>query len=397
MAVLLCTLWSHPARAHEESSVLPESPGWRLGAALALADVRASAALPSQQLSGFLLRGDAGVDRRSSALEHAVLEAAWRMHPQWAAYVAVGQHDRDSAHTEAAWLRYQWRRQDAGAWSLQAGRSHPQLGPVMTAAGHMDSFALMPLAKRLATDGDWIDDGVQLSGQGEWASWTTHLNLGLWQGAAFPGAKQSPAVPTLHLGASRGDWRADAFVATFRPEGRGSLVQSNTGAHTHNAPDCSTLQTGVQCFSGRSSLSGASLQWASHDWPVTVQAAYWGRLDEGTLRSVNGVAEHVGKNHGVWLQALWQLRSNWTLGARSERIWAQLSLLGAGATLLAQEAGLVGSAPVRRDVAVLAWQPLPQAQLSAEAGREQQTDRSIGFAAVRLVLRGSRVLPWGQN
>ena len=150
---------------------------------------------------------------------------------------------------------------------------------------------------------------------------------------------------------------------------------------------------GVLCFAGRSQLSGASLQWASHDWPVTAQAAYWQRQDEGMLRSVNGLADHTGKNQGGWLQALWQITPDWTVGARSERVRAQLALTGAGASLLVQEAGLTGSASVRRDTALLSWQVHPLVSLSAETGREQQGGQTIHFSSLRAVFRISAAGP----
>jgi hypothetical protein len=85
------------AHAHDESIAVPEAPGLRLGAALAVADVNASQALPSQRLSGYVLRGDSGADRRASSLEHGVLEAGWRLNAQWSAYAAMGKHDNDPA------------------------------------------------------------------------------------------------------------------------------------------------------------------------------------------------------------------------------------------------------------------------------------------------------------
>ena len=90
LATLACGL-TLGAWAHEESMAVPDAPGWRLGVAGALADVRADRALPSQKMGGYLLRGDTGVDRRDSALEHGVLEAGWRINPQWSAYLAAGQ------------------------------------------------------------------------------------------------------------------------------------------------------------------------------------------------------------------------------------------------------------------------------------------------------------------
>ena len=385
---LIGGLLAFSAQAHEEAQAIPETAGLRLGAALALADVNARQALPSQRLPGYLVRGDSGVDRRASALEHAVVEAGWRMDSQWSAYAAVGQHDSDPAHAEAAWLRYELDAPEDETRTIQLGRMRPQLGPVMTQAGHMDRFALMPLARRVAVDGDWIDDGAQFSARHDWGAWTGYADLGLWRGRMFPGAAGSSPAPSLHLGAERGDWRGDLFAVALQPDGRGALAQSTTGGHTHNTPDCGTLKTGVLCFNGNAQVGGASLQWQSHDWPVTLQGAYWLRHDEGTLRSVNGQADHTASYGGGWLQALWRPRADWEVGMRSERISADLSLNGAGATLLAQEAGLTGSAPIRRDTLLLSWQPHPLVTVSAETGREAQGGQAVNFTVLRAVFRG---------
>lgn len=385
---LIGGLLAFSAQAHEEAQAIPETAGLRLGAALALANVDASQALPSQRLQGYLVRGDAGVDRRASALEHAVVEAGWRVDSQWSAYAAVGQHDSDPAHAEAAWLRYELDAPENETRMVQLGRMSPQLGPVMTQAGHMDRFAIMPLARRVAVDGVWIDDGVQFGGQREFGDWRGYADIGLWRGQAFPGAEGSSPAPSLHLGAERGDWRGDLFAVALQPDGRGALVQSDTGGHTHNAPDCGTLQKGVLCFSGRSQVVGSSLQWQSHDWPVTLQGAYWLRHDDGTLRSVNGRADHSATYQGGWLQALWRLRPAWELGMRSERIKADLSIDGAGATLLAQEAGLTGSTPIRRDTVLLSWQAHRRVTVSTEVGREARGGQGVSFAVLRAVFSG---------
>ena len=376
------------AQAHEEALAIPEQAGLRLGAALALSNVKASQALPSQRLQGYLVHGDAGIDRRASTLEHAVLEAGWRIDPQWSAYGAVGQHDSDPAHAEAAWLRYELDAPEDETRTIQIGRMHPQLGPVMTQAGHMDRFALMPLARRVAMDGNWIDDGVQFGGQREFGDWTGYADIGLWRGLAFPGTASSSPAPSLHLGAERGDWRGDLFAVALQSDGRGALAQSTTGGHTHNMPDCGLLKTGVLCFNGNTQVAGTSLQWQSHDWPVTLQGAYWLRHDDGTLRSVNGQADHTATYGGGWLQALWQPRPAWEVGLRSERIGADLSLNGAGTTLLAREAGLTGSTPIRRDTVLLSWQAHPLVTVSAEAGREAQGGQTVNFTVLRAVFRG---------
>jgi hypothetical protein len=255
----------------------------------------------------------------------------------------------------------------------------------------MDRFALMPLARRVTLDGDWMDDGLQLSARREWADWTGHADVGLWRGQLFPGSSGSSAAPSLHLGASRGDWRGDLFALALQPQGRGALAQSANGVHTHNAPDCSTIKTGILCFAGRTQVLGSSAQWQSHDWPVTVQGAYMLRRDDGALRSVNGQADHSATYGALWLQALWQVRPDWELGVRSERLRASVSIHGAGASLLAQETGLSGSAPVRRDTAMLSWQIHPRVALSAETGRETQGSQKVNFAVLRAVMRTDAV------
>jgi hypothetical protein len=252
----------------------------------------------------------------------------------------------------------------------------------------MDDYTLMPLMKRLAWDGNWQDDGVQVGVKRDWQGWATHLDVGLWRGRVFPGSPSANAAPSLHLGATRGDWRGDLFAVGFQADGRGALTQGNLGGHTHNAPSCETLQAQVLCFSGRTRVVGGSLQWQSHDWPLTVQGAYALRSDQGTLRSVNGLAQHAGDYQGGWLQVSWEPVGDWRVGLRTERIQARLSLDGAGASLLVQEAGLQNSAPVRRDTVTVGWQPSPYVTVSAQAGREVNGTKSVRFTALRLVLQG---------
>ena len=153
------------AQAHGDAvDVLPDTQGVRLGVATALVHVDADQTLPSARLAGYLLQGDPGVDRREDRMEHAVLDAAWRLNDHFGAGLGVGKHGSDAAHVEAAWLQGRWQSA-TDDWQLTLGRQNPALGPVMTDAGHLDRFALMPLAKQLALNGDWMDDGIQLGWQ----------------------------------------------------------------------------------------------------------------------------------------------------------------------------------------------------------------------------------------
>jgi hypothetical protein len=222
-------------------------------------------------------------------------------------------------------------------------------------------------------------------------------DVGVWRAVRFPGAGGSPWAPSLHVGVERGDWRGDVFAAAFAPQGRGAKASSIAGGHTHSAPDCSALRGGILCFAGNTRVMGGSLRWQSHDWPLTLQGAGWLRHDDGTLRSVNGEARHAARYGGGWLQAQWEVVPGWELAARSERIRAQAWLDGPGATLLAQEAGLIGSTPLRRDTAALAWQPRANLTLSAEIGRETQGSERVNFTVLRLRWHGQLDWPAGPS
>jgi hypothetical protein len=96
----------------------------------------------------------------------------------------------------------------------------------------------VPLAKRVAVNDDWIDDCLQLGWQNEGLEVQWSADAGLWKGQVFPGASKGAVVPALHLGAALDDWRVDGFVAHFEPKGRGALIASTAGAHTHATPEC---------------------------------------------------------------------------------------------------------------------------------------------------------------
>jgi hypothetical protein len=384
------------AHAHGEADdVLPADPGVRLSAAVAVSSLHASDVLPSARLRGFLLRGDSGVERRGATLEHATLGADWRIDNIWGASLSVGKHGTDPEHVEAAWL--QWRHDvdspvadRASWWLLTAGRQNPALGAVMGQAGHLDRFALMPLAKQMAVQEDWIDDGVQLGWRMDAPAGRFSVDAGLWRGRVFPGGSGGPLVPSIHLGWGQGPWQLDGWAARLKPEGRGSTTSSNAG-HTHTLPVCDGALKDVACFSGRSTLAGASAVWSGArsalSLPVTLTAAGWLRDESGQLESANSLASYSAQNRGIWLEAMWAFRPQWEAGVRLERAWTAQSLSGAGTTLLAAETGLSAYQPATRQMAVLSWSPRPQVTVSMEAGRERAAAPSgSGTSAVSVAL-----------
>ncbi len=369
-------LASGAAMAHGEADdALPADPGVRLSAAAAMTWLDANQELPSQRLRGFLLQGDAGTDRQGVNLEHATLGAAWRFNERLGAELSLGKHGSDPAHVESAWV--QARHDSEGGdswWLLSAGRQRPALGVAMGQGGHFDRFALMPLAKQVATHGDWMDDGLQLGWRQDSGQHRLSADVGLWAGRVFPGGDGGPVVPTVHLGWGQGPWQVDGFAAWLQPERRGSSISANAG-HSHTAPECNAALKDVACFTGRSTLAGASVVWAGAQskmgWPLTLTATGWLRHEAGSLESANGLAQYQAQNRGLWLQALWEFAPNWHTGVRLERAWADQSLIGPGASLLAAETGLSANRPARRLGALLSWSLRPGSRLSLEWGRDQ--------------------------
>lgn len=387
-AAALGLLLASQASAHgDTASAAPDELGVRLGLSAAVSQINASTVLPSARLAGYLLQGDSGIDRRGAQLEHAVAEVGWRLSDTWATSVAIGQHGSDQAHLEAAWVQAR-RPTSSGNWQLTVGRQRPELGPVITQAGHLDRFALVPLAKRMAVNDDWIDDGLQLGWRSAGAAdvrWSA--DAGVWKGQVFPGSSAASAAPALHLGASWGDWRLDGFAARFNPQGRGTQINNANGAHSHSAPLCNAALKQVICFDGRSDVAGASLRWDSHQWPVSVSTAGLVRRDSGSLSSANGSAQYRGDNRGGWVDAVWRFHPKAQLGVRAERIEASHSLSGSGASLLSTEASFSAYAPMRRNALMLGWRVSDNVDLHLETGRETALGAVARFSVLRLVVK----------
>ncbi len=381
--------WAHGDTAH----ALPQEPGVRVGleAAWAHLNTQGNAALPSTRLGGYLIQGDSGMDRRGGNLEHALVDVGWRLDSTWGAYAALGKHGSDQPHLESAWLQGNWAV-SGSEWQVQAGRQSPHLGPVMTPAGHLDRFALMPLAKQAAFNGDWIEDGVQVGWRrsGELVDW--NANAGLWQGKVFPGAQNGDVVPAIHLGVARGEWEVDVFVAHFEPKGRGAQTVSSNGGHSHSAPACNAQLLNVVCYDGSSQVMGASARWSGTSLPLEVGAAYWVREEAGSIYSANGLASYAGRNHGTWADVIWTISPVLEAGLRLEQLSASHDLRGPGATLVASEAGFGSYDSVQRSSLMLGYRPMSWLNVRLEAGQETQGSARADFVLLRAVVSLSRTL-----
>lgn len=385
------------AQAHTDANeAIPDTPGFKASLAAAAISLSAKDKLPSQAMPGYLIRGDVGIDHRGTQLEHGVGQIGYRLNQTLGAQLAVGAHGTDPAHLEAAWLQARGFS-PALDWTVGAGRQRPSLGVVMTRAGHLDRFGLMPLAKQALANGDWIEDGMEASAKQQFGGVDWTLDAGVWRGRSFPGGATASANPAVHLGAvghhDAGEWALDAFVAQLKPQARGSRVFSANGAHTHAAPVCDASLNGVVCFDGRTRLSGISAQWAGRSLPVTLTGAMLWRDEQGSLASRNGLGQYDGRNRGEWLQGVWRVARDWETGVRVERLKADQSLVGAGASLVATEAGFGNYAQLQRQTFMAGYSLSPWADVRLEAGRDFSSAVSTRFVALRFILNWDRSFP----
>jgi len=402
-AMRLCgvaLLWlSLAAHAHDvDHDTIPAASGWRLDASAAVAAISANTRWPAARWSGLLGSGRGVDDQRGLKLEHATVGAAARFAPWLGLELAAGLHPGGEYHVEAARLELQWPGAlpaIGGALRLNAGRERVPLGPVLTGAGHMDRFALAPVAKQVMLDGDWIDDGARLQWQpgAPDADGLRRVDVGLWKGRTFPGGPAGRTVPSAGITGGWGDWTMHVSAATWTPSRRGSIAAGSTSTgHSHSVPDCATSLTGVVCLDGRSTLYSASVQWAPDDQPFQIRAASLWQRESGQLYGASGDVSYLGRSQGGWVDLIWTPQERWELSARLERVSARQQLSGAGAATLAAAAGLTNNTPVSRQALALSHEPASHSQLSLEVGHERHAGPSLRWVGLRWIWHGEPLL-----
>lgn len=390
---------SGPGAAHAS---LPASDGWRLGAELGLHWADADGRYPLASRPGVLLQGSAPREqRRRLALEHATLALGARR-GALGAVLALGGHDGDEPHVEAATVQFE-ATAGPGLWQLALGRDTVGYGPVIDGAGHGGDFAQRPLALHAATDGPWIDDGLRLGWQAASEEEGPALRgaaAGLWRGRVFPGGPAGPAAPSLHLHLGWGGADLHLGAARLEPRARGAAVaQAGQEGHLHGPPDCREGLAQKVCFDGRVQLWLASLAWRpdAGSWrPLGLALGAVRRAEDGLLYARGGGAALRSRLDGVWVDTTWQPSGPWALALRVEHLATRHHLAGSGTALLAREAGLSGAAPVQRATLALShgWDTgaLGHWRVALEAGHEQQAGADTRrHVALRLLWRADAV------
>lgn len=372
---------------------IPPSAGWRIGVAGSLAAVKASQDVwPTPRWPGVLGSGQLPSDRRGTHPEHTTLDAAARLNDAWGADVAWGRHGNDPIHVEAAKLSW---RQDIGGdrLNMRLGRDRVPMGATLTRAGHFDRFALVPLAKSVILNEDWIDDGVNLNWQRGVMDGLQSVDVGLWGGRTFPGGTTGARVPALHAQSSLGEWRLDGFGAWLEPQGRGTLATASRSGHTHTVPSCLEGNLiNVVCFDGTTRILGSSLAWTPHEQSLSLEAAALWQHESGALYTRLGDSRYSGNTVGGWVDVQWSFRPTWTLATRLERLAASHDLNGPGASGVAADAALTPNTLLQRQTTALLFDPTSQVQLSLEVGTEQGSLPVNRWIGLRVVVHAPELL-----
>lgn len=399
------------AVAHPADGLAPADPGLAVGLSAAGGWWRADEPLPAVRLPGVTGTGERPEDGRGWALEHATVGAGLRWTRNVAASVAVGWHGDGEHHVETAWLQLdlddplartgdegdRFADSDQRSVTLGAGRHRVPIGATLERAGHFDRYSQMPLAKRAAFNGDWIEDGLNLrwtphAGDGRpGLRWLEAIDLGLWRARRFPGGHDGPMAPLLHARVRLGSLAVDGFFTRMKPDGRGSFVGRDDAGHTHSAPRCDSALDEVACFGGRVDLFGASANWTTPIRGVTVDVAALVRRERGELFSGNGSTRYRGRSQGGWVDLTWAPLERWEAGLRHEWLRASNAVAGIGATRVAADAGILPYRPSRRTVAMVGFRAHRDWRVGIEAGRESIGERGSSLVALRLAWLPS---PW---
>lgn len=393
LAALVALAGVTAVRAHENEAALPPPSGWRVGVALSAFYADADARWPPPYLSGVLGTGVAAEDGRGAQLDHAALSLAARPSVPIALRVAIASHPGHVVHVEAAQIIGLWET-GLGSWRMTAGRGSPNAGPVIAAAGQFDFAVQQPLAKTAAFDGTWIDDGIAATWQREADYGLRLVEAGIWRGRSFPGAPDSPPMPSVRLQAAAGAIAVDVFAARLAPRGRGASARLNGGVqHTHGLLDCRGTLAQRVCFDGDVTLAAASVRAADERW--TWSAAWLARLERGVLYSGSGEARYRSDLPGGWVDVQRAVGVSWLAGARYEWLVPRSTVDGIGAGLLAREAGLLDAGPAQRVTLAVLRDLGHGLRLGIEAGRHWQGEARVTHALLRVLWQSPALIGGG--
>lgn len=201
----------------------------------------------------------------------------------------------------------------------KAGRFFAELGYLNSHHGHSDDFADRPLTNRAFLDGNYGDDGVQISTILP-TDLYSEIGAGIFRGNDFPGGGAE--------GSNIGAWTAYGRVG------------GDIGDKTSWRLGLSTLQVnGTEreanedevIFKGDSSvyIADARMVYAptgnNAEKELTLQAEYFMRDEDGTYEDTDAATGEVDYNDGQsgwYAQSVYKFHPQWRVGARYAQLYA---------------------------------------------------------------------------
>ncbi len=318
------------------------------------------------QLPGFALGEEAGPGGEGFSLDESEITLGANVDPRFYAQMTFALSDAGGetvVETEEAYLQ---TLALGDGLSIKAGRFFSAMGYLNEKHAHAWNFNDAPLIYRGLFGDQLKQDGVQLN----WilpvdAFMQAGFELG--NGAHFPAAGQSSGV---------GDWLVYANAGGDIGDSHSwQLGVSHWRAHAIAGRASQGANSPV--FSGDSQIDAldAVYKWAPNgntlERQFSLQLEYFSRRENGdvSLQDTAQNSRYNGRQRGGYIEAVYQFRQQWRVGARYDRIRA--SNRGDNAAVL-NDAGLLngGHHPARSSV-MLAWLPSEFSRLRLQFNRDR--------------------------
>lgn len=323
---------AHYDEVHETEAVAQALPEHTLSLALRLRHLGAPETWPP----AWALPGRGRAANRDLSFEESGL--SWRA--RWTPWL----------YSELSWLRDHDDKMAVDEavlglreanWQAQAGR--------FTVLARDSQWALPSLfAEALNGHDHWHDEGVQVA----WRDPDRSLSLAAIRGQGYPGADKAQTGWMLGATQRLAGQQVSLDLGMLPKLARETSGTTHAG-HDHGPSRCGEEQ---DCLKGRASL--ARLQWQWQQGSLSGRLMGGWRRESGNVSGPLGEADYRGDTRSVQGELAWQWRPALSLAGRYEALALQHRLQGAGAVILANNAGLTQSA-TRVQRLGLAWQYRP--------------------------------------
>lgn len=329
------------------------------------------------QLPGFALGEEAGLAPEGFSLDESEITLGANVDPQFYAQMTFALADDGGAtevETEEAYVQ---TLALGNGLSLKAGRFFSALGYLNEKHAHAWNFNDAPLVYSGLLGGQLKNDGAQVN----WILPTdSFMQLGaeLGNGNNFPAAGQQSGTGSWMLYANTGGDIGDSHSW--------QLGVSHWQADDVTGRESQGLNTPQ--FTGDSQIDAVDMvyKWApggnALERQFTLLFELFSRQEDGVVDLVDTAqtSSYSGDQRGGYVEAVYQFRPQWQLGARYDRL--QSSNRGSDTAVLS-DAGLVsnGHTPSRSSV-MLAWLPSEFSRLRWQINFDDSTpdsDRQISL------------------